>query len=174
MAKRTKKAGPEKLYGSTLNWEGWTFQVLSSRAGLRLIELARTPFETLAERLKARVLPDDEPNERALEELHEYLRGERRAFDVPVDLRGTPFQMGVWDALCEIPYGETCTYGEIAATVGRPKATRAVGQAVGANPIPIVIPCHRVIGTTGSLVGFAGGLPLKERLLVLERGGLSL
>jgi len=82
--------------------------------------------------------------------------------------------MGVWDALCEIPYGETCTYGEIAATVGRPKATRAVGQAVGANPIPIVIPCHRVIGTTGSLVGFAGGLPLKERLLVLERGGLSL
>ena len=154
--------------------EGWTFQVLSSRAGLRLIELARTPFETLAERLKARVLPDDEPNERALEELHEYLRGERRAFDVPVDLRGTPFQMGVWDALCEIPYGETCTYGEIAATVGRPKATRAVGQAVGANPIPIVIPCHRVIGTTGSLVGFAGGLPLKERLLVLERGGLSL
>lgn len=171
---RRPKAGPEKLYGSTLNWEGWTFQVLSSRVGLRWIELEATPFEVLADRLAARVLPDDEPNETALEQLHEYLRSERRSLDVPVDLRGTPFQMEVWNRLREIPYGETRSYGQVAVTVGRPKATRAVGQAVAANPLPIVIPCHRVIGTTGNLVGFAGGLPLKERLLVLERGGLSL
>ena len=173
MARRTK-ASPERLYGSTVNWEGWTFQILSSVSGVRFIELAATPFDVLAERLSARVLPDDDPNEKALQQIHEYLRGERRTFDLPLDLRGTAFQVAVWNALRKIPYGETRSYGEVATAVGRPKATRAVGQANGANPIPIIIPCHRVIGTTGGLVGFGGGLPLKERLLVLEQGGLRL
>ena len=93
---------------------------------------------------------------------------------LPLDLRGTPFQLSVWEALGGIPYGETTSYGEIAEQVGRPRAVRAVGQAVGANPVAIVLPCHRVIGSSGNLTGYAGGLPLKERLLALEKGSLSL
>ena len=171
---RRPKPLPEKLYGSTLSWEGWTFRVLSSAAGLRWIELNPMTFDELDERLHARVLPDDQPNAAALDQLHEYLRGERRAFSLDLDLRGTPFQRSVWDALVEIPYGETIAYADVAATIGNTRALRAVGQAVAANPIPIVIPCHRVVGKDGHLVGFGGGLPLKERLLYLERGGLSL
>ncbi len=171
---RRPKPLPEKLYGSTLSWEGWTFRVVSSPAGLRWIELRPTSFEELGRRLHVRILPDDQPNTAALDELHEYLRGERRAFEVPLDVRGTAFQRRVWDATLAIPYGETVAYAEIAKNVGNPKALRAVGQAVGANPIPIVIPCHRVVGKHGHLVGYGGGLPLKERLLNLERGSLSL
>ena len=171
---RRPKPLPEKLYGSTVSWEGWTFRVLSSSTGLRWIDLNPTTFEDLDERLRARILPDDEPNAAPLDQLHEYLRGERREFSLDLDLRGTPFQQRVWNALVEIPYGETVAYADVAASIGNTKALRAVGQAVGANPIPIVIPCHRVVGKDGHLVGFGGGLPLKERLLYLERGGLSL
>jgi methylated-DNA-[protein]-cysteine S-methyltransferase len=173
MEMRTK-ASPEKLYGSTLSWEGWTFRILTSQVGLRWIDLAPTPFEQLAARLRARILPDDDPNEKVLQELHEYLRGTRRGFSVSLDLCGTPFQRSVWEAIAAIPYAGTVTYSDIATKVDRPTALRAVGQAVGANPIPIVIPCHRVIGKSGRLIGFAGGLPLKERLLALERGSLRL
>jgi O-6-methylguanine DNA methyltransferase len=171
---RRPKPLPEKLYGSTLSWEGWTFRVLSSAAGLRWIELNPTTFDELDERLHARILPDDQPNAPVLDQLHEYLRGERRKFSLDLDLRGTLFQRSVWDALADIPYAETIAYAEIARKIGNVKALRAVGQAVGANPLPIVIPCHRVIGKDGHLVGFGGGLPLKERLLFLERGSLSL
>jgi O-6-methylguanine DNA methyltransferase len=173
MAKRTK-VSPEKLYGSTLSWEGWTFRVLSSRQGLRRIELSPTPLDRLAERLQARVLPDDGPNEEILDQLHDYLRRERDAFSVALDVRGTAFQQRVWEAIQYIPYGKTRAYAEVAEEIGRPEALRAVGQAVGANPIPIVIPCHRVVGKHGNLVGYGGGLPLKERLLLLEKGGLNL
>jgi len=168
------KSLPEKLYASAVSWEGWTFHILASPAGLRWVDLIGTPFVQLAGRLKAKVVPDDAANEVVLQQVREYLRGERRSFDVAVDLRGTPFQESVWQALAGIPYGETTTYGLLAATIGRPTATRAVGQAVGANPVPIVLPCHRVIGTSGSLTGFGGGLPLKERLLALEQGSLNL
>lgn len=171
---RRPKPLPEKLYGSTIGWEGWTFRVLSSASGLRWIELNPASFDDLAERLRARILPDDGPNGEILDQIHEYLRGERREFTMPLDIRGTPFQRSVWDELVEIPYGETVAYADVAAGIGNPKALRAVGQAVGANPLPIVIPCHRVIGTDGRLTGFGGGLPLKERLLFLERGSLSL
>ena len=171
---RRPKSLPEKLYASTLSWEGWTFRVLSSSGGLRRIELRQAPLEDLALRLRARVLPDDQPNATALGQIHEYLRGERRCFSLPLDIRGTPFQRSVWDTLAGIPYGETLFYADVAVRVDNPKALRAVGQAVGANPVPIVIPCHRVIGKDGRLVGFGGGLPLKERLLYLERGSLSL
>jgi len=173
MAKRIK-ASPEKLYGSTLSWEGWTFRIVSSMSGLRRIELTSVPLERLTERLRARILPDDQPNEAILNQLHDYLRGELRMFSVPLDIRGTLFQQTVWEALRAIPYGKTVAYSEIATGMGKPKALRAVGQAVGANPVPIVVPCHRVIGRDGRLVGYAGGLPLKERLLMLERGSLSL
>ena len=171
---RRPKPLPEKLYGSTVSWEGWTFRVLSSPAGLRWIEMNPASFEELDDRLHARILPDDQPNAAVLNELHEYLRGERREFTIALDIRGTPFQRRVWDALIEIPYGQTVAYADIAERIGKSKALRAVGQAVGANPIPIVIPCHRVVGKDGHLVGFGGGLPLKERLLYLERGSLSL
>ncbi len=105
-----------------------------------------------------------------IQQLAEYFAGERKQFDVPLALRGTPFQLEVWRALQRIPYGETRTYADIARAIGRPTATRAVGGANGANPIPIIIPCHRVIGSNGGLTGFGGGIDVKRRLLDLEAG----
>ena len=102
-------------------------------------------------------------------QLDEYFRGERKTFDLPLAPKGTDFQKKVWNALQEIPYGETRTYGEIAAAVGNPKAARAVGMANNKNPIGIIIPCHRVVGANGKLVGYAGGMDKKEWLLQLER-----
>lgn len=107
----------------------------------------------------------------AASQLAEYFAGERTTFDLPLAPRGTDFQRMVWDALRAIPCGETRSYASIARAIGRPSAVRAVGAANGRNPISIVVPCHRVIGTNGSLTGFAGGLPAKERLLRLEAVG---
>ena len=101
-------------------------------------------------------------------QLLEYLTGLRREFSLPLGPRGTPFQMEVWRALEAIPYGETITYGELARRIGRPKAVRAVGQANHRNPLPILLPCHRVVGANGTLTGYGGGLELKEWLLRLE------
>ena len=103
-------------------------------------------------------------------QLEEYFSGRRREFDLPLTPRGTPFQQAVWRALMTIPYGETAGYGEIAARIGNPRACRAVGMANNRNPISIIIPCHRVIGADGSMVGYGGGLPIKEYLLKLEMG----
>ena len=105
----------------------------------------------------------------AARELHEYLEGERRAFTFPYRLVGTPFRLQVWKELERVPYGETTTYKRLAEAIGRPGAYHAVGGAVGANPLSICVPCHRVIGTNGSLTGYAWGLPMKEALLELER-----
>ena len=107
---------------------------------------------------------------RACAELAEYFAGERQEFTVPLDFRGTDFQKCVWNALLTIPFGETRSYGEIARQIGQPTASRAVGAANGRNPISIIAPCHRVIGSTGRLIGFAGGLAAKEILLARERG----
>ncbi|HEY8529997.1 MAG TPA: methylated-DNA--[protein]-cysteine S-methyltransferase [Paenibacillaceae bacterium] len=104
----------------------------------------------------------------AQSQLDAYFRGELRNFSIPLDLRGTAFQRKVWKALCRVPYGSTASYGEIAAAVGRPGAARAVGGANNRNPVPIIVPCHRIIGADGSLVGYGGGLWIKERLLALE------
>ena len=104
----------------------------------------------------------------ARRQIGEYFAGERRDFDLPLRLSGTDFQVSVLEALQEIPYGETVSYGDIAKRIGRPKAVRAVGAANGRNPLPIVVPCHRVIGSDGSLTGFAGGLEAKKLLLRLE------
>ena len=103
------------------------------------------------------------------QQVTEYLNGQRRDFDFPYVLRGTEFQQKVWRALCAIPYGETRTYGEVAAAVGSPKAARAVGMANHRNPILIAVPCHRVIGADGRLVGYGSGLDMKEALLRLEK-----
>ena len=101
-------------------------------------------------------------------QLREYFEGRRRVFELSLAPEGTPFQVRVWNALLEIPYGETISYGELAARIGDRSASRAVGLANGSNPLPIVIPCHRVIGSNGKLTGYGGGLPIKERLLTLE------
>jgi len=104
-------------------------------------------------------------------QLEEYFAGSRSAFDLPLDMRGTTFQKDVWEALLAIPYGETRSYGQLAKQLGRPSASRAVGAANGRNPISIVVPCHRVVGSSGKLTGFAGGLDVKARLLDLEKKG---
>ena len=114
--------------------------------------------------------------DRALTQLQEYFAGTRRRFDLPLDLYGTDFQQDVWQAMLAIPYGETRTYGELAAQLGRPRSTRPVGQACGQNPVGIVVPCHRVVGSSGAMTGYSGGgVRCKAALLDLERrvAGLS-
>ncbi|MCL2243352.1 MAG: methylated-DNA--[protein]-cysteine S-methyltransferase [Treponema sp.] len=106
---------------------------------------------------------------KAADQLGEYFDCKRKTFDLPLAPGGTAFQMTVWNALQMIPYGQTCSYGQLAAVIGNPKACRAVGMANNRNPISVIIPCHRVIGSDKSLTGYAGGLDLKEKLLMLER-----
>jgi methylated-DNA-[protein]-cysteine S-methyltransferase len=108
------------------------------------------------------------PLRQAVDELRRYFAGERVQFSCALDLHGTPFQLAVWRELCRIPYGETRSYGEIAYAIGQPNASRAVGAANGANPVAIIVPCHRVIGGNGALTGYSGGLPTKAWLLSLE------
>lgn len=109
----------------------------------------------------------------AIKQLNEYFDGKRSSFDLPLEPKGTEFQNKVWNALREIPCGETRSYGEIAKIIGNEKASRAVGMANNKNPIPIIVPCHRVIGANGKLVGYAGGLDIKEKLLDLEKNYLK-
>lgn len=115
--------------------------------------------------------PDPAPFHAVAGQLAEYFAGERTAFDVPLAAAGTPFQQRVWEALRQIPYGQTWSYGRLAAHVGNPAASRAVGLANGRNPVGIIVPCHRVIGSTGSLTGYGGGLQRKQYLLALECRG---
>lgn len=117
----------------------------------------------------AELRPGFAPNRVAIGQILEYLDGKRSRFELPLDLRGTDFQIRVWKALLTIPYGETCSYAELARTIGVPRAVRAVGTANGANPCSLVVPCHRVVAAGGKLGGYGGGLPLKRRLLALER-----
>lgn len=114
-------------------------------------------------------IADPSPFEPAIAQLEEYFAGRRQSFDLPLAPEGTAFQRIVWQALTRIPYGETTSYGEVARRIGKPQASRAVGLANGANPLPIIVPCHRVIGADGSLTGFGGGLDIKRKLLALER-----
>jgi len=142
-------------------------RLVASDCGLRAID-----FEPW------RPMQDTRPGKHAIaaeaeRQLRAYFAGRLRRFDLPLDLRGTDFQLRVWRELESIPYGETRSYSQIAAAINAPQAVRAVGAANGANPIPIVVPCHRVIGPGGKLVGCGGGPPLKKRLLALE-GALAL
>ncbi|MGW2594050.1 methylated-DNA--[protein]-cysteine S-methyltransferase [Streptomyces sp. NPDC001515] len=123
----------------------------------------RPPEETFG-------VPDPAPFDEAVEQLDAYFAGELRAFDLPLRLEGTPFQRLVWAELLRIPYGETRTYGELAGNLGKPGASRAVGLANGKNPVGIIVPCHRVIGASGGLTGYGGGLDRKQRLLAFENG----
>jgi methylated-DNA-[protein]-cysteine S-methyltransferase len=116
-----------------------------------------------------RAIADDAVLEKAADQLAEYFEGDRTSFDLELELIGTPFQVDVWSALREVPYGETTSYGSIAETIGRPSAVRAVGAANGRNPISIIVPCHRVIGADGSLTGYGWGVDRKSWLLDFEQ-----
>jgi O-6-methylguanine DNA methyltransferase len=151
-----------------------SLRLASTEAGLTYVALPHASGRGLSGFLRrnlpeARTTEGFAPNRVAATQICEYLEGKRTAFDLPLDLRGTPFQLEVWRALREIPYGETRTYADIAAAVGRPGATRAVGNANGANPLSLVVPCHRVVASGGRLGGYGGGLDLKARLLAMER-----
>jgi methylated-DNA-[protein]-cysteine S-methyltransferase len=134
-------------------------------------DMAQLVTDRIGKRLDADVTEqDDALLEETRRQIDEYLAGNRRAFDIPLLLVGTDFQRSVWNALLQVPYGATASYLQIARAIGREKAVRAVGNACRANPIGIIVPCHRIIGSDGSLVGYYGGLSLKRRLLNLERG----
>ena len=142
----------------------------------RLLLTGRKKLESISfEQSKTRVEPaqhwQEDPSffTTIVTQLDEYFAGNRKTFDVEMELSGTDFQTKVWGALAEIPYGTTVTYGDLAVRIGNPKACRAVGLANGKNPVPIIIPCHRVIGKDGSLTGFGGGMGIKQMLLDLER-----
>lgn len=147
-------------------------KLVSSAAGLRAVlwpqdEAARRVFlPELEEKSDHPILRE------AARQLGEYFAGTRREFDLPLELRGTPFQLQVWASLREIPCGQTRSYSELAKSLARPEATRAVAAAIGRNPISIIVPCHRVLGKNGSLTGFAGGLEAKKWLL--SREGISM
>jgi methylated-DNA-[protein]-cysteine S-methyltransferase len=140
-------------------------RLAADEAGLRSIDFldASEPRPLPAEWVR-----DPGPLRRAAQQLDAYFAGALREFDLPLAPQGTEFQRRVWSGLCEIPYGATVSYSDLARRVGNPRACRAVGLANGRNPIPIVIPCHRVIGRNGTLVGYGGGLPIKQKLLALE------
>jgi len=142
--------------------------------GGRLAGLAHYPTRELAESYRERLWPravpgpDAAPLPEVRRQLEEYLAGRRRVFDLPLDLAGTEFQCLCWQELQRIPFGATCSYGEMARRIGRPAAVRAVGRANHDNPIGVIVPCHRVIGADGSLTGYGGGLDMKRALLELE------
>jgi len=124
--------------------------------------------------LGADVREDSVTLREVIHQLRAYFAGELETFDLDLAPEGTSFQQKVWDELLRIPYGETISYGQLARRIGNPNASRAVGLANGSNPIPIIIPCHRVIGSNGKLTGYGGGLPIKEKLLALEKRQLRL
>lgn len=144
-------------------------KIVASDRGLRAVlwpddDPSRVKFEVEPRRTSNPILVEVES------QLEEYFAGRRETFDVELDLAGTDFQRAVWKQLARIPYGRTISYGELAKRLGRPTGARAVGGAVGRNPVSIVLPCHRVVGSNGKLTGFAGGLDSKTRLLEIESG----
>lgn len=169
------KAPTETLYWSSMPCVQGLCTVIATRQGVCWMGTPGTSREEglawLERRLSVeRVVEGEEvePLRQAMEQLRRYLAGERVQFSCPLDLRGTDFQVAVWQELYLIPYGQTRTYAQIANAIGHPKAVRAVGAANGANPVAVIVPCHRVIGSNGTLTGYGGGLPMKEWLLALE------
>jgi len=148
-----------------------TMLLAANERGLRSINFATSKR---AERPQADWREDSAFFSETIRQLRGYFEGELKEFDLPLTPEGTEFQLRVWENLRDIPYGETVSYGQLAARLGNPKASRAVGLANGSNPIPIIIPCHRVIGSDGSLVGYGGGLENKKILLALENRQRSL
>lgn len=168
----------QKLTYTTMQLHGQSWSLLATEKGLCRVVM---PNETIEDwhGWISKIAPgvELEENEQALRQtgmmdwLESYFAGEKMAFteEIPLDLIGTEFQLNVWKALGGVPYGEIRTYGDIAAAIGRPAAVRAVGAANGANPIPVLLPCHRIIGANRKLTGFRGGLEMKRRLLDIEQ-----
>ncbi|OXM15476.1 methylated-DNA--[protein]-cysteine S-methyltransferase [Paenibacillus herberti] len=168
----------EKLYWSKLGNEDWQLYLAADAEGFAFCGSLNGPFQELTEWAAARrpgaaLEHSGQQLQPYADELAQYFAGSRSTFDMPLSLRGTPFQMVVWRALQAIPYGETRSYADIADAIGRPSAARAVGAAIGANPVLMPIPCHRVIGASGALTGYRGGMEMKQRLLTLEQGELT-
>lgn len=164
------------LYWFLLKFKDWKFYIASTSKGLCYVGSHNKPFEELCEWAKKRfpgslLIEDGEKLEPYAVEITQYLEGKRKTFTVPFDYNGTAFQLAVWNALCGIPFGQTKSYSDIANDINKPAAVRAVGAAIGANPILIAVPCHRVVGKNGSLTGYRGGLEMKTLLLDLERQG---
>jgi O-6-methylguanine DNA methyltransferase len=159
----------ETFYYSHLDSPIGVLNLAASDAGLVAIEFSGRDFPPPPPRRKANYVPDEDRTKPYADQLRAYFRRELREFTLPLDLRGSEFQKQCWHALLAIPYGETRSYGDIARAVGRPIAFRAVGMANHSNPIPIIVPCHRVLATNGSLCGYGGGLDVKRKLLELEQ-----
>ncbi|MEF3308803.1 methylated-DNA--[protein]-cysteine S-methyltransferase [Paenibacillus sp. GYB004] len=169
-----KSTNAAPIFWSLLAYQDWNMHIGATEKGLCYVGSQNCPFHELADWAAARfpgsaLVRDDRMMQRYADELIEYLEGARESFTAPADLRGTPFQLAVWKALCDIPYGQTRTYTDIAETIRKPSSVRAVGAAIGANPNLITVPCHRVIGKNGALTGYRGGLDMKTKLLELER-----
>ena len=146
--------------------------VASTTKGLCMVDFLtseRAFLKELKSLIPGEIIRDDRKNGKALSQIKRYLMGKLKRFDCSLDLRGTPFQRRVWTALVKIPYGSTRSYRDIAKSIGHPKAFRAVGNANGSNPIPIILPCHRVIESNGGLGGFGHGVKVKEQLLDFEK-----
>lgn len=161
------------IYWSWLNINEWNLYLGATEKGLCFVGSQAKPIEELSEwakrRLPGSVLKEDNKTlEPYAKELLEYLNGHRQHFTIPYDYQGTDFQNAVWETLCNIPFGETKSYSEIAEAIGKPSAVRAVGAAIGANPVLIGVPCHRVVGKNGQLTGYRGGIEMKAKLLQLE------
>jgi methylated-DNA-[protein]-cysteine S-methyltransferase len=159
------------MFHTTMNSPIGPLLLAGDDAGLRLVHFASGRRPPSPERDWTE---DKAPFKEVMRQLQAYFEGKLKEFDLPLVLDGTEFQLLVWRNLQKIPYGETVSYGQLAKRIGKPEASRAVGLANGSNPIPIIIPCHRVIGSNGDLTGFGGGLPLKKKLLALESDQLSL
>lgn len=162
------------VYWSVLEHGGWKLHLAATSSGLCYVGSANKPFEEMEEWLgkqmrPAKLIRNDEALSPYIGELMDYIDGKLIRFTIPCDMVGTPFQRSVWEALRSIPYGETRSYSDIAESIGKPAAVRAVGSAIGANPVLMSVPCHRVIGKNGALTGFRGGLEMKSRLLSIEK-----
>ena len=143
--------------------------VIGSDLGIRFVTFSNDAHPKPLERLHISDTDIHDSVNDAITQLDEYFNGSRRDFELPLDLQGTEFQIAAWNALAEIPYGRTASYGQQAASIGRPKAVRAIGGANGRNPVAIVLPCHRIVGADGSLTGFGGGIEVKKWLLDHEQ-----
>jgi methylated-DNA-[protein]-cysteine S-methyltransferase len=157
----------EELYFATETIEGIRFDIVISKSGVREILInKKSGSDNFSD--MTQINPEDLKVINVFTQLKEYFNRQRKEFDLPLEILGTDFQKKVWDELTKIPYGETISYGELANRMGDKNLMRAVAAANGANPIPIIIPCHRVIGADGSLTGYGGGLDVKQKLLELE------
>lgn len=161
------------IHWTILKYDSWHLYVARTDKGLCYVGSPGQSYEELENWIqkhfpRAILLENEEALHPYLNELYEYFEGTRQTFSLPIDVNGTPFQQAIWEAMTVIPYGKTYSYSDIARIIQRPTAVRAVGAAIGANPVLITVPCHRVIGKNGAITGYRGGTEMKQFLLQLE------